>query len=188
MWLHRGTGLVMAWWESLSIRRPQLHSDHLFLIIKDCFCSVAICVVSLTRTVVVELAYVPATLKFDQQWDGRVILPRFHQSSVNQSINKHVCSSKSPDKMINFTLSFNLESNCAEQLIIRISHLFVFNFKISMWLESVFSGGGTLNKWGVQSRHGVCDLFVFSRHKKAIVVCLNLQSIQSRNVSCGNVD
>ena len=48
--------------------------------------------------------------------------------------------------MINFTLSFNSKSNYAEKNIIRIFHLFVFNFKISMWLESVFSGGGTLNK------------------------------------------
>ena len=159
MWLHRGTGLVMAWWESLSIRRPQLHSDHLFLIIKDCFCSVAICVVSLTRTVVVELAYVPATLKFDQQWDGRVILPRFHQSSVNQSINKHVCSSfpsKSPDKMINFTLSFNSKkSTCARQNIIcHWQHRVVASF-----VSLVFNFGprrqfaGSSGPWATNNRN-----------------------------------
>ena len=61
-------------------------------------------------------------------------------------------------------------------------YLFVFHFKMSTWLESEFSAGETLKKWGVQSQ-GVCHSFVPSPRKKAsIVVSSNLHDTKSKSV------
>ena len=61
-------------------------------------------------------------------------------------------------------------------------YLFVFHFKMSTWLESEFSAGETLKKWGVQSQ-GVCHSFVSSPRKKASIVVSSNFMIQSQSLS-----
>ena len=113
-----------------------------------------------------------------KKWEKEdTILKNVKQFRIN-SMWRHICRGKTRYHTRTALIYAGLFKLQQYKMIIsrlyRIFHLFVFHFKISVWLESEFSGGETLKKWGVQSL-SVCALFVCSPHKKAsIVVCVSI--------------